>query len=56
LDTVVTWTLSRVEYGTRLRLDQSGFVTPRNDSVHKAMTEGWKKFIPRIGAVTGEQD
>ena len=55
LDTVVTWTLSRVELGTRLRLVQSGFITPRNDSVHKAMTEGWKRFIPRIGAITDDR-
>src|SRR5262245_31557572 len=31
LDTVVTWTLSKVQQGTRLRLVHSGFVTPNND-------------------------
>ena len=56
LETIVTWILSRVEGGTRLRLVHSGFVTPRNDSAFKTMSEGWKKVLPRIGAITGEQD
>jgi uncharacterized protein YndB with AHSA1/START domain len=56
LDTVVTWTLTRVELGTRLHLVQSGFVTPKNDSALKTMSEGWKKVVPRVGAVAAEQD
>jgi uncharacterized protein YndB with AHSA1/START domain len=54
LDTVVTWTLSRVGTGTRLRLVHSGFVTPRNDTAFNNMSNGWKKIIPRIGAITDE--
>jgi len=56
LDTVVTWILSRVENGTRLRLVHSGFVTPKNDSALKTMGEGWKKVVQSIGAIAGEQD
>ncbi len=56
LDTVVTWTLSRVANGTRLRLVHSGFVTPKNDTAFRNMSDGWKKVVPRIGALTGEQD
>jgi len=56
LDTVVTWTLSRVGSGTRLRLVHSGFVSPRNDSALKTMGEGWKKVLPRIGTLTDEQN
>jgi hypothetical protein len=48
---VVTWILSRVETGTRLRLVHSGFVTPRNDSALKTMGEAWKKVVPSIGAI-----
>ena len=33
LDTRVTWTLTRVKSGTRLRLVHSGFVTPTNDRI-----------------------
>ncbi|EHR71227.1 hypothetical protein BurJ1DRAFT_2394 [Burkholderiales bacterium JOSHI_001] len=54
LDTVVTWTLSRVEGGTRLRLVHSGFVVPRNDSALKTMSGGWAKVVPRIGEVAGD--
>ncbi|MDB5762235.1 MAG: ATPase [Herminiimonas sp.] len=56
LDTVVTWILTRVENGTRLRLVHSGFVTPKNDSAFKTMGDGWKKVVPSIGAIADEQD
>jgi uncharacterized protein YndB with AHSA1/START domain len=55
LDTVVTWTLAKVAGGTRLRLVHSGFVTPKNDSAFRNMSEGWKKVVGRIGAMSGEQ-
>jgi uncharacterized protein YndB with AHSA1/START domain len=55
LDTVVTWTLARVDGGTRLRLVHSGFATPRNDTAFRNMSEGWKKVLGRIGTVAGEQ-
>jgi uncharacterized protein YndB with AHSA1/START domain len=56
LDTVVTFTLSKVENGTRLRAVHSGFVLPRNEAAFKNMGEGWKKVVPRIGAMAGEED
>jgi uncharacterized protein YndB with AHSA1/START domain len=56
LDTVVTFTLSRVANGTRLRLVHSGFVLPRNELAFKNMGDGWKKVVPTIGAIAGEQD
>lgn len=56
LDTVVTMMLSRVENGTRLRLVHSGFVTPKNDTAFKNMSEGWKKVVQSIGAIAGEED
>ena len=55
LDTVVTFILSRVENGTRLRLVHSGFVMPKNDTAFKNMSEGWKKVVGKIGAISGEQ-
>jgi uncharacterized protein YndB with AHSA1/START domain len=55
LETVVTWTLSRVENGTRLRLVHSGFVLPKNDAAFKGMGEGWKKVVRNIDAITAEQ-
>ena len=56
LDTVVTWTIARVEGGTRLRLVHSGFRTPRNDFAFRRMGEGWPKVLRTIGAIAGEQD
>ena len=52
LDTVVTWTLSRVPAGTRLQLVHAGFVQPQNDSAFEKMGEGWRKILPRIGALS----
>ena len=55
LDTVVTFTLSRVANGTRLRVVHSGFVLPKNDMAFKNMSGGWKKVVPSIGAIAAEQ-
>lgn len=54
LDTVVTWSLTRVDKGTRLRLVHSGFVTSKNDSAFKSMGEGWKKVVRKLGDIAGE--
>lgn len=56
LDTIVTWTLSRVEQGTRLRLLHSGFVLPRNETAYRNMSEGWKKVVRGLGSTAGELD
>ena len=55
LETVVTFTLSRVDNGTRLRLVHSGFVLPRNETAFKGMSEGWQKVVRRLDAVAAEQ-
>ena len=52
LDTVVTWTLARVPGGTRLRLVHAGFIRPQNDSAFEKMGEGWRKVVPKIGALS----
>jgi uncharacterized protein YndB with AHSA1/START domain len=56
LNTIVTFTLSKVADGTRLRLVHSGFVLPVNESAFKTMGEGWKKVVPSIGSIAAEQD
>jgi len=53
LETIVTWTLVKVEGGTRLRLVHSGFVRPKNDTAYRNLSEGWKKVVGRIGTVSG---
>jgi uncharacterized protein YndB with AHSA1/START domain len=56
LDTVVTFTLSRVAEGTRVRLVHSGFVLPKNDTAFRNMGEGWKKVVRNLDAIAAEQD
>lgn len=56
LDTVVTWTLSRTEGGTRVRLVHSGFIAPRNDTAFKSMSEGWKKVVRNLNTIAREQE
>lgn len=55
LDTVVTWTLSRVASGTRLRLVHSGFVLPMNETAFRNMGDGWKKVVRNLDAIAAEQ-
>lgn len=55
LDTVVTFMLSQVEGGTRLRLVHSGFVLPRNDSALKSMSDGWPQVLRNLRATAGER-
>jgi uncharacterized protein YndB with AHSA1/START domain len=55
LDTVVTWTLSKVATGTRLRLVHAGFVTPRNDTAFQNMSTGWKVCVQRIDKTVSEE-
>jgi uncharacterized protein YndB with AHSA1/START domain len=55
LDTVVTWTLTRSDGGTRLRLVHSGFVMPKNASVFRNINEGWSKVIVKMIAIAAEE-
>jgi len=55
LDTVVTWTLSPAEGGTRVRLVHSGFVLPTNETAYSGMSEGWKKVVRNLDDIAGEQ-
>jgi uncharacterized protein YndB with AHSA1/START domain len=53
LDTVVTWTLAKVDGGTRLRVVHSGFVLPKNATAFRNLSEGWKKVVSKIGVISG---
>jgi uncharacterized protein YndB with AHSA1/START domain len=55
LETVVTFSLSKAETGTRLRLTHSGFVLPANDIAYRNMSEGWKKVVKRLDLVVAEE-
>jgi uncharacterized protein YndB with AHSA1/START domain len=56
LDSVVTWTLTAVEGGTRLRLVHSGFQSPTNDHAFDAMSGGWAKIVEKLGSIAAELD
>jgi uncharacterized protein YndB with AHSA1/START domain len=55
LDTVVTFTLSAAETGTRVRLVHSGFVLPRNETAFKGMSQGWAKVLETVGQLAAGQ-
>ncbi|WP_128926582.1 SRPBCC family protein [Bradyrhizobium guangxiense] len=54
LDTVVTWSLTPVEAGTRISLVHAGFVLPRNESAYSVMSGGWKKVVRKLDEISGE--
>jgi uncharacterized protein YndB with AHSA1/START domain len=54
LNTVVTWVLTRVNSGTRLRLVHSGFVAPKNDSAFNSMSGAWPKVVLSVGAIAAQ--
>jgi uncharacterized protein YndB with AHSA1/START domain len=56
LETVVKWTLTKVDSGTRLRLVHSGFRTPNNDFAFKNMSEAWPKVLQKINTIAGDHD
>ena len=56
LDTVVTFTLSRVGEGTRVRMVHSGFVLPKNDSAFRNMSGGWTKVVHALGTIGSAED
>ena len=53
LATVVTWTLTKVEGGTRLRVVHSGFVLPKNATTLRNLRAGWKQVVGEIGVMSG---
>jgi uncharacterized protein YndB with AHSA1/START domain len=54
LDTVVTWTLTAHDGGTRLQLVHSGFDLPRNVSVFQNISRGWPTVIGKLIVVVSE--
>lgn len=54
LRSVVTFTLSATEAGTRLRVEHTGFVLPRNRTAHESVSGGWPVVLGRLGACLDE--
>lgn len=53
LDTLVTWTLTPVEGGTHVRMEQSGF-RPKDEGGYQAMSGGWPRILGGLERVAGE--
>jgi len=54
LDTVVTFTLTRVAEGTRVRLVHAGFAIPRNEGAYRSMSDGWQKVVHSFDDIAKE--
>jgi Uncharacterized conserved protein len=50
LETVVTWTLTPVDAGTRLRMEQVGF-QPDQKLAYRGATAGWPRFFESLEGV-----
>jgi uncharacterized protein YndB with AHSA1/START domain len=55
LASVVTWTLTPGNAGTRVRMEQSGFPSEESAS-YKGASYGWQKFIASLERVAGGLD
>ncbi len=53
LNTVVAWTLTPTNSGTRVRMEQSGFQS-ETDANFKGASYGWQKFVGGLERVAGE--
>lgn len=54
LDSTLSFDLTPVDGGTRLRLVHDGFRSPQNDAGFDAMSRGWGTIIARIDAIARE--
>jgi uncharacterized protein YndB with AHSA1/START domain len=52
LKTIVTWTLTPVDGGTRVRMEQSGF-RPQDEGGYRGMGGGWPRIVERLEEIAG---
>ncbi len=55
LKTVVTWTLTPVAGGVRVRMEQSGF-RPEDESNYQGASYGWQRFIAGLERLAAKLD
>ena len=55
LESVVTWTLTPTEAGTRLRMEQAGFRTDQ-EQAYQGAKYGWQKFFANLEQVLARDD
>ena len=54
LESVVTWTLTPVGSGTRLRMEQSGF-RPDQEQAYRGAQYGWQQFFTKLEQTVGKE-
>jgi uncharacterized protein YndB with AHSA1/START domain len=54
LNSVVTWTLTPIEGGTRLRMEQRGFRTDQ-EPYYRGAQAGWPRFFDQLETVLSRQ-
>ncbi len=55
LESVVTWTLTPTDSGTRLRMEQSGF-RPDQQQAYQGAQYGWQRFFANLDQVLARID
>lgn len=55
LESIVTWTLTPIAGGTRLRMDQTGF-RPDQEQAFQGAKFGWTKFFSNLDALLARID
>lgn len=55
LETIVTWTLTPTDTGTRLRMEQVGF-KPDQQQAYRGATAGWPRFFANMEQVLARLD
>jgi uncharacterized protein YndB with AHSA1/START domain len=55
LESVVTWTLTPTETGTRLRMEQTGF-RPDQQPYYRGAIAGWQRFFAALEKVLARTD
>lgn len=55
LESVVTWTLTPTEGGTRLRMEQRGFRADQ-EPYYRGATAGWPRFLAALEQVLDKMD
>ena len=53
LESIVTWTLTETETGTRLRMEQTGF-RPDQDLAYRGAIAGWDRFLDKLEQVVAD--
>jgi hypothetical protein len=54
LNSEVTWTLTKVDDGTHLKMVHDGFVFPGNEIAFEAMSPGWGRVMDSITRVAAD--